>query len=212
MQVISTNIGEPRTIEWRGQEVRTGIFKEPTDQPIQLGLETVIGDEISDRRVHGGVYKACYLFSTDEYPYWKHLYQDLEWNWGMFGENLSIKGLDETKLCIGDTYRLGSAIIQITQPREPCFKLGVKFGTQKVLKKFIEHGRPGTYVRVIEKGIVAKGDTMVLIDRPKELITISQFFELLYSREKDQALLKIAIQNDALPQRKQVKLLNFVTN
>lgn len=124
MQVISTNIAKPWFIQWLGKDVRTGIYKEPTDKPLQL--EHVAGDEVSDRRVHGGIYKACYLFSADRYPYWKAKYRETDWQWGMFGENLSIIGLDETQLCIGDTYRLGSAIVQITQPREPCYKFGVK--------------------------------------------------------------------------------------
>ncbi len=211
MRVVSTNIAEPRIIQWRGRSIRTGIFKTPIDEPIHLELEAVKGDEVSDRSVHGGIYKACYLFSTDEYPYWKNLYPNLDWNWGMLGENLSIEGLDETELVIGDTYRLGSAIVQISQPREPCYKLGVKFGTQKVLRQFIEHGRPGAYVRVIEEGLVAKNDEMTLLERPKNEITIAQFFELLFSKEKDQALLEIALQNEALPLQKRIKLGNFVT-
>lgn len=211
MRVISTNIAEPKIIQWRGQNVRTGIFKTPTHDPIQLELESVKGDEVSDRRVHGGVYKACYLFSTKHYPYWKDLYPQLDWNWGMLGENLSVEGLDETKIYIGDIYRLGSAIVQITQPREPCYKFGVKFGTQRVLKQFIEHGRPGTYVRIIEKGTVAKNDEMTLLERPNDLVTTAQFFELLYSKEKDQTLLELAIRNEALPWEKRVKLGNFVT-
>jgi MOSC domain-containing protein YiiM len=210
MRVVSTNIAEPKTIQWRGQDILTGIFKHPTDHPIQLGLEVVSGDEISDRRVHGGIYKACYLFSADNYPYWKSLYPHLDWNWGMFGENLSVVGLDETQLCIGDTYGLGSAIIQITQPREPCFKFGVRFGTQNVLQQFIDHGRPGTYVRVIQEGVVAKDDEMTLLSRPKDQITIAQFFDLLFNKEKDQALLEIALNNEALPLEKRVKLGNYV--
>ena len=211
MKVISTNIAKPRIIQWRGQNIRTGIFKKPVDTPILLELKTVKGDEVSDRRVHGGIYKACYLFSTDEYPYWKNLYPNLDWNWGMLGENLSVAGLDETKLVIGDTYRLGSAIVQITQPREPCYKFGVKFGTQKVLKQFIDHGRPGTYVRIIEEGIVSKNDEMTLLDRPKDQISTAQFFDLLFNKEKDQTLLEIALNNEALPLQKRVKMANFVT-
>ena len=211
MRVVSTNIAQPRMIHWRGKSIKTGIFKTPTDNPIRLELETVKSDEVSDRRVHGGIFKACYLFSTDQYPYWKKRYPELDWNWGMLGENLSISGLDETQLVIGDIYTLGTAIIQITQPREPCFKFGVKFGTQKVLQQFIEHGRPGTYVRVIEEGIVSKDDEMTLLSRPKDQITIAQFFELLFNKDKDQTLLEIALKNEALPLEKRIKLGNFVT-
>ena len=211
MQIISTNIAAPRTIEWEGKSVITGIYKMPTNQPIQLGLENVVGDEVSDRLVHGGVFKACYLFSADVYPYWKNLYPNLDWNWGMFGENLSVSGLDESKICIGDTYKLGTAVVQVTQPREPCFKLGVKFGTMDVLKQFVEHGRSGIYVRILKEGKVTKGDTMMLLERPKELVTIAQFLDLLYKPEKDQNLIKIALQNDSLSLKKRIELGNFVT-
>jgi MOSC domain-containing protein YiiM len=94
MRVVSTNIAEPRTIQWQGRDVLTGIYKEPTNQPISLDIENVVGDEVSDRRVHGGIFKACYLFASDDYPYWKNLYPTLDWNWGMFGENLSVQGLN----------------------------------------------------------------------------------------------------------------------
>lgn len=210
MRVVSANIAKPRIIQWQGKDVQTGIYKLPTNQPIQLDFENVKGDEVSDRRVHGGIYKACYLYASDDYSYWQNLYPNLDWDWGMFGENLSIEGLDESKICIGDIYKLGTSIVQVTQPREPCYKLGVKFGTTKIIKQFIEHGCSGTYVRIIEKGKVAKDDTMILIERPKELITTAQFLELLYKPIKNQTLLEIAINNDALPLRKRIKLKNFI--
>ena len=210
MKIIATNIAKPKTILWRGKNVTTGIYKMPTTQPIYLGKEQVKGDEVSDRNVHGGAYKACYLFSADHYPYWKKLYPHLDWNWGMLGENLTVKGLDETKIYIGDIYKIGAALVQITQPREPCFKFAVKFGSQQVLKQFIVHGRPGTYVKVLEEGYVATNDTMILVEHAKHSITISQFFELLFSKEKNQKLLILAINNEALPLKKRVKLATFL--
>ena len=210
MRVVSTNIAEPRTIQWQGRDVLTGIYKEPTNQPISLDIENVVGDEVSDRRVHGGIFKACYLFASDDYPYWKNLYPTLDWNWGMFGENLSVQGLDESKICIGDIYKLGTAIVQVTQPREPCYKLGVKFGTTKIIKQFIEHGHSGTYVRIIERGEVSINDKMILIERPKDQITTAQFLDILYKAKKNKTLLKIAINNKALPERKRIKLASFL--
>jgi MOSC domain-containing protein YiiM len=210
MKVISTNIARPTSFLWNGKEEITGIYKKPTLKPIYLGKEKVEDDEISDRKVHGGIFKACYLFSADQYPHWKNLYPELEWTYGMLGENLTISELDETQIFIGDIYRIGGALVQITQPREPCYKFGVKFGTQKVLKQFIEHGYPGTYVRIIEEGIVTAGDDMKLLEHANGSITISQFFELLYAKNKNQMHLKLVMKNDAIPISKRVKLKSYL--
>ena len=194
---------------WRKKKVTTGIYKTPTIQPIYLGKEDVRGDEVTDRRYHGGEYKACYLFSAEQYPYWKKLYPNLDWDWGMLGENLTISGLDESKIHIGDIYKIGTALVQITQPREPCFKFGIKFGTQDVLKQFIKHGYPGTYVRVLEEGYVNTNDTVTLVDSAKNSLTIAQFFKLLFDKNKNQDHLVLAINNNALPENKREKLKTF---
>ena len=212
MQILSTNIAKPTTILWRGQQVQTGIYKTPTNKPIYLGKHDVKGDIVSDRNVHGGKYKACYIFSADHYSYWQKLYPNLNWVYGMLGENLTISGLDETQMHIGDIYKVGNALVQITQPREPCYKFGVKFGTQKVLKQFIEHGYPGTYLRVLEEGYVTKGDEFILVEKAKNSLSIHQFFNLLFAKTKDQKLLKLAINNNALPQRKRDKIKAFYNN
>lgn len=210
MQVISTNIAKPTTIIFDGEAIITGIYKTPTNKPIYLTKELVEGDEVSDRENHGGEFKACYLFSENHYAYWKNLYPNLDWNYGMLGENLTVKDLDETKIHIGDIYKLGSALIQITQPREPCFKFGVKFGSQRVLKQFVKHGFPGTYIRVLETGFVETGDHFELIEKAKNSITTAQFFKLLFSKNKNQEHLKLALENDALPISKRHKLREFI--
>lgn len=210
MEVISTNIAKPTTIIWNGKSVETGIYKTPVHLPIFLGKQDVNGDTVSDRKVHGGEFKACYLFSADQYNYWKKLYPKLDWDYGMLGENLTVSGLDETQLYIGDIYKVGEAAVQITQPREPCYKFGVKFGTQEVLKQFIEHGYPGTYVRVIKEGYVSKGDKFFFVEKAKNSLSIYQFFNLLYAKSKDQQLVELAIKNEALPQRKRDKLKAFL--
>ncbi|MEM9363119.1 MAG: MOSC domain-containing protein [Bacteroidota bacterium] len=210
MKVISTNLAKPVFFEWNGETHSTGIFKYPVDQPLTLQEENVLDDTIADRRVHGGVFKACYLFSSDNYPYWKEKYPDLDWKWGMFGENLTIDGLDEAQLQIGSIYRLGTALVQITQPREPCYKLGYRFGNQAILGEFIAHARPGTYVRVLETGEVKNGDELKLVETSDSALTIKQFYKLLFSRKKDKELIKLAITNEALPQRKRDKLKKFL--
>lgn len=210
MKITSTNLAKPTTILWNGEEVTTGIYKTPTSTPIFLEKETVKNDEVSDRKFHGGEFKACYLFSEDHYAYWKNLYPDLDWGWGVFGENLTVSGFDETKVCIGDIYKIGTALVQITQPREPCFKLGVRFGTQAILKQFIEHERPGTYVRILEEGEISKDDTLILVKKAENSLTVAQFFSLLYRKKKNQDLLDLAINNEALPERKRNKLKRYI--
>ncbi|KAB7529566.1 MOSC domain-containing protein [Flagellimonas olearia] len=210
MQIISTNLGKPTEISWNGKLITTGIYKSPVDTPLLLETENVSGDTIGDPKVHGGFYKACYLFSAEQYPYWKEKYPHLDWNWGMFGENLTIKGLDESQIRVGNIYRLGTALVQITQPREPCFKLGLKFGSQQILKQFIDHGWPGTYVRILEVGKVSSGDTMDLVEESSNPLTTQQFYRLLYDKEKDQSILKLAISNDSLPLHKRERLKKFL--
>ncbi len=210
MEIISTNIAKPTTIIWNGKETTTGIYKTATNAPIYLEKEAVRGDEISNRSVHGGVYKACYLFSANQYTYWKSLYPNLSWDYGMLGENLTVKDLDETKILIGSIYKIGEALVQITQPREPCFKFGIKLGTQNALKQFIDSGLPGTYVRVLEEGFVKKGDSFKLIEQAKNSLTIAQFFNLLFSEEKNQDHLNIALKIEALPIKKRKKLNRFI--
>ena len=173
MKVISTNISQPKKISWKGKTEYTGIYKVPTSEPIHLGKEEVHRDTIADKRVHGGVDKACYLFSVDQYDYWKNKYPDLDWDWGMFGENLSISGLDESTLRIGDVLQIGQALVEVSEPREPCYKLGIKFGSQDILPQFVARAYPGTYVRVLEEGLVTEGDDVQLVRKSENPLTIN---------------------------------------
>ena len=210
MIVVSTNIGEPRHIVRNGVKTKTGIYKKPVNHPIYLGKEVVHGDEVSNRKVHGGEFKACYLFGEENYRYWEELYPDLNWHYGMIGENLTITNLDETKLIIGDIYKLGTALIQITQPREPCATFGTKIGDMQALKHFVKQATPGTYVRVLEEGPVTTGDTMELVQSTYNSISISDFFNLIFDRDKNQEHLRLIMDNDALPQSKRDKLRIFI--
>ncbi|MGB5172394.1 MOSC domain-containing protein [Eudoraea sp.] len=210
MRVISTNIGPLTKVNWHGKEIVTGIFKKPIDEPLMLQTDSVANDSIADPRVHGGQYKACYLFSSKYYNYWKRKYPHLEWGWGMFGENLTIEHLEERELRIGDIYEIGTALIQITQPREPCFKLGIRFGTQEILKEFIAHGHPGTYVKVLKKGIVKKGDPLILKEKSKSPLTIQDFYRLLFEEKKNKDHLALAIANPCIPEKKRNRLKNYV--
>lgn len=210
MKIISTNIGKPTTFIWNGKEETTGIYKMPTNKPIYLTKNDVISDEVSNRLNHGGYYKACYLFSSEQYPYWKNLYPKLDWTWGMFGENLTVSGFDERKVYLGDIYKVGETIVQISQYREPCYKFGHKFGTQKVLKQFIEHGFGGTYLSILEEGYVDINDEFILVERPENSLTVSELFHLIYAKEKNQELLKIAANSKAIPPKKRILLSKYI--
>ena len=202
MKVISTNIGEPVTFEWKGKKEQTGIFKYPKDDGLFLGKIEVKDDTVIDRVHHAGINKACYLFSSDYYDYWKKVYPQLEWNWGMFGENLTISGLDESEIRVGDIYKIGNALVQVSQPREPCYKLGIRFGNQKILKEFIAHNHPGTYVKILEEGHVKAGDNVVIVEKSENPLTVQQFYTLLYAKEKSKELLQFFMANESVPQYK----------
>lgn len=181
MEVLSVNISKPTIIVWNKKEIATGIYKKPVDHPIFLETDNVRDDTVSDRTVHGGIQKACYLYSADYYDYWKSLYPDLDWSYGMFGENITISGIDEANLRIDAKYQLGEAIVAISQPRQPCYKLGIKFGNPKVLKDFILFGHPGTYVRIVKPGAVKKGDRLELIE-PSNKNSIQETFAFIYQK------------------------------
>jgi MOSC domain-containing protein YiiM len=184
MKIISTNIAEPKTIQWKGKEVQTGLFKYSVDTAIFLGAEDVDNDHVIDRRYHGGVDKACYLYSADHYNYWQQLYPELEMPWGMFGENLTVEGLHEADINIGNIYKIGEAVVQVTQPRQPCFKLQFRIPDKEIVRKFVDSGFSGVYVRVLEKGSVKTGDTVELIEK-KDSLSIQKVYEFIYASEFD---------------------------
>jgi len=184
MKIVSTNIAEPKTIIWKGKEVTTGLFKYPVEDGILLGKEDVDNDHVIDRRYHGGADKACYLYSADHYSYWKKLYPELEMPPGMFGENLTVENLHEAEINIGSIYQIGETVVQVTQPRQPCFKLEFRFPNKNIVQQFIDSGFSGIYVRVLENGRVKAGDTMTLLEK-KNALTIQKVYELIYASEFD---------------------------
>lgn len=206
MKVIATNIGKAKTVEWRGRKIQTGIYKYPVEKPLLLQKEDVANDTVIDRKHHGGEHKACYLFASDYYEDWKEKYPDLKWDWGMFGENLTIEGLDENKLFIGDIYKLGEALVQITEPRQPCHKLGIRFENQAVIQEFIDYGHPGTYIKIIKEGLVKRGDALVLNQSLNNGLTVQQYNLLVNSRKKDLELVKLASENEGIRLKKREAL------
>lgn len=211
MKVVSTNIGQPVTVSWQGLERITGIYKNPVPEGIYLGSEGVTGDAIGNPKVHGGALKAAYLFSADQYPHWKNQYPSLDWQFGMFGENLTISELDESQIFMGSIYSLGEAMVRITTPREPCFKLGLRFKDQGIIDSFIKYGHPGTYVEVLQPGLVCEGDPMELAELPKRKVSIAAFFKMWYAPEKDHTLIREVLHLPFISEQKQKQLQSWLS-
>ena len=164
MKVISVNVGLPREVEWHGRKVRTSIWKTPKSGRVRVGALNLDGDAQSDLTVHGGREKAVYVYPSEHYAFWRaELERDLPW--GSFGENLTTESLLENELRIGDALRIGSAEFVITQPRLPCFKLGIRFSDDRMIKRFLLSGRSGFYLAVLREGDVGAGDAIQLTTR-----------------------------------------------
>ncbi len=150
----------PRTVVWKGHEIRTGIFKEPIDGPVMMRRLNLDGDRQADLTVHGGPAKAVYAYPSEHYPLWKSELAEIVLPWGMFGENLTTEGMIEHEIHIGDKFRIGEAIVMVTQPRTPCYKLALKFQRDDMLKRMLTNGRSGFYLAVEQQGIVRAGDAI----------------------------------------------------
>lgn len=185
MKIVSTNIGERKEVIYKNKKVTTGIYKYPVNQPIFLDTEAVKGDEITDRENHGGILQAVYGYSLQHYEYWKPLYPELDWQMGMFGENLTIDVIDETKIYVGDTFKVGEAIVEATVQRSPCYKLGIRFNNMKIVKQFWNTTMCGVYFKVIQTGYVQVGDKFTLLQSNNDNDTIA---DLLIKRKKEKGL------------------------
>lgn len=172
--VLSVNVAQMREVERRGRLVRTGIWKLPVEGAIEVRGVNVEGDDQADRKVHGGVDKAVYSYAREEIDWWEaELGQDLP-N-GVFGENLTVSGLDLGEALIGERWRIGSAVLEVSEPRFPCWKLGARFGDPKMVKRFAAARRPGAYLRILTEGRLAAGDPIEVVSRPAHELTIAAF-------------------------------------
>jgi len=198
-KLISVNVGLPRVVMSNGNPVSTGIFKEPVAGRVILRTLNLDGDRQADLSVHGGPSKAVYVYPSEHYDYWKDEFPEMKLPWGMFGENFTTAGLFETELNIGDKFRVGSAIVMATEPRMPCYKLGIRFGCSDVVKRFLASARTGFYFAVLQEGEVGAGDPIELIERSKDSFRVSDV-TALYTHEKHNAgLLRRAIGVADLP-------------
>jgi MOSC domain-containing protein YiiM len=200
MKLISVNIGLPREVMWQGKTVTTGIFKEPIEGSVMLRTLNLDGDKQADLSVHGGVSKAAYVYPFEHYEFWKHELPDMNLPYGMFGENFTTEGLREERVNIGDRFRIGDAEVMVTEPRMPCYKLGLKFGRADMLKRFLVSRRTGFYFAVLKEGEVKAGDAIKLLRRDGDGITVADITRLYAFEKNDLKLLRRAVQLEALPE------------
>jgi MOSC domain-containing protein YiiM len=198
-RLISIQAGVPRTVESHGQQVSTGIFKAPVQHRVRLRRLNLDGDRQADLSVHGGEDKAVYCYPSEHYSYWRNELAGEELPWGSFGENFTTQGLAEDSLYIGDRFRIGTAEVIVTQPRMPCYKLGVKFGRDDMVKRFLASRRTGFYLRVLREGEVGAGDEIESLGQDENRVTVADITRL-YLREGGRDLLLRAIELQALPE------------
>ena len=202
MKLLSVNTGLPREVQWHGGIVNTGIFKESVAWRVAVRKVNLDGDGQADLSVHGGVDKAVYCYAASHYDYWRKELPGRELPMGMFGENLTIDDFTEDSVHLGDRFSVGTAEVVVTQPRLPCYKLGVRFGSDDMVKQFLASGRTGFYVAVQRAGDVGAGDEVKVMARDPNAVPVSEITRLYVAKrwtEEDVAALRRAAQVAALP-------------
>jgi MOSC domain-containing protein YiiM len=189
VKLISVNVGLPVKVKFGNEIVTTGIFKKPVDKRTYLKKLNLEGDKQADLTVHGGPDKAVYSYPYEYYDFWKREFPDISFNWGMFGENLTTEGLFESQVNVGDIFQIGSSHLVATQPRMPCYKLGVKFGRMDIIKKFLKSEKSGIYFKVIKEGEIGVNDNINIIKKDNNNITIKNIVELIKKDDKENTIL-----------------------
>jgi MOSC domain-containing protein YiiM len=199
MRILSLNVGLPRLVMRNGEPVSTGIYKAPITTPVMLRTLNLEGDRQADLSVHGGPSKAAYAYPSEHYEFWQKELPEMELPYGMFGENFTTTELSEHETFIGDQFSVGGAIVIVTQPRMPCYKLALRFGRNDILRRFLTSQRTGFYLAVKQEGVVSVGDELRLIERQQETVTVVDITRLYASEKYDIDLLRKAIAVEALP-------------
>jgi MOSC domain-containing protein YiiM len=199
-KILSLQVGLPRTVNWHDHLVETGIFKSPVAGPVRLRKLNLDGDRQADLTVHGGPDKAVYVYPSEHYAYWKSELPGVELPWGAFGENFTSQGLDEDSVHVGDRFQIGTAQVVAVQPRMPCYKLGVKFGRDDMVKRFLKSMRLGIYLRVLIEGVVSPGDEFISLHRDEHQVKVLDIVRLYIGATTDRALLRRALSTKFLPE------------
>jgi MOSC domain-containing protein YiiM len=214
MKIVSLNVGRPRLAMRNDEPVSTGIFKEPVAGRVMLRTLNLDGDRQADLTVHGGPEKAVYVYPAEHYAFWKQELPEMELPWAMFGENFTTEGMFETEINVGDRFRIGSAEVMVTQPRMPCYKLGIRFGRTDIIKRFLASERTGFYFSVLKEGEVSAGDGIEVIEKNASGVRVVDVTRLYSSDKENVDLMMRAIATEALPNnwreyfRKRIESLN----
>jgi MOSC domain-containing protein YiiM len=200
MKVLSVNVGLPREVEWRNEAVETAIFKAPVSGSVAVTSLNLAGDRQADLSVHGGADKAVYAYPGEHYAYWREQLPGVSLSWGAFGENLTLEGVSEAEVRVGDVLRIGTAELVVTQPRLPCYKLNVRFGRPDMVKRFLQSGRTGFYLSVRTEGHLAAGDAVVHTPANSSAIGVTEVVTLYLEKENRGELLQRALATEALPE------------
>jgi MOSC domain-containing protein YiiM len=198
MKLVSVNVGRPREVVWKGRTVLTSIFKEPVPGRVNVHKLNVDGDQQSDLSVHGGAHKAIYAYPAEHYAYWRKELPDMRLPWGMFGENFTTEGLLEDAVNVGDRFRIGSVEVMATEPRLPCYKLGLRFARDDIIKRFLASARSGMYFMVLTEGEVESGDPIELVARDACRVTIADICRLYLHEKNDVEMLRRVVRLEAL--------------
>ena len=192
LQLIAVNVGQPRAVPWQGRTVVTGIFKEAVAGPVAVHQLNLAGDRQADLTVHGGADKAVYVYPAEHYGPWQQELGVEQLAWGSFGENLTVSGFREDQVWIGERWRIGSAEFVVRQPRQPCYKLGVRFGRADLVRRMAQNRRTGWYLAVEREGTITAGDPIVRLERPETTVSIAAVAGLLLDKKPDRSVLQIA--------------------
>jgi MOSC domain-containing protein YiiM len=201
-EIVNISVSKAKAVSWKGASVLTGIFKEPVRSEVLVKRLGIVGDEQADLTVHGGPDKAVYAYPSEHYPFWKEALAGRDLSWGMFGENFTTAGLDEENVSIGDEFRVGTARLRVTQPRIPCFKLGMRFGDDQIIRRFFKSGKWGFYFAVVEEGSCERGDEIVYLSGDGHNVKVIDVVRLLLAREVDDLQFARVLDSNLAPQMK----------
>jgi MOSC domain-containing protein YiiM len=203
MRIVSLNVGLPRDVIWRGRTVSTGIYKSPVEGRVALRPLNLDGDRQADLSVHGGAFKAVYCYPNEHYRWWTRQLAGRDLPAGMFGENFTVEGLDEESVHVGDQFSIGTTRVIVTQPRLPCYKLGIRFQSDSMVRRFLASGRTGFYLAVEREGDVAAGDAITRVGRDPHGVPVADITRLYVAKtfgRDDLRIVKSALDVAALPE------------
>jgi len=198
MKILSINVGMPKEVFHEGKMIRSAIFKTPVEGPVRVNALNLDGDQQADLTVHGGPSKAVYVYPSEHYAFWRKELPEIEFPWGSFGENLSTEGLLEKELNIGDRLCVGSVELVVTEPRLPCYKLGVKFNRDDMVKRFLKSRRTGFYCAVLREGMINAGEAIQYLSRDDNHVTVADITRLYAFDKKDFAAMRRVVEVKAL--------------